>query len=110
MIPSWLARSVLQVLGHPLLLSSAAWNTRVVSPLSSMSDATDYLMAHARKTVMDARRLPQGPPKFWLRHIGSVYHLLAKQGAYTNIEFLEDYRIARKAEEDLRNATRHVLV
>lgn len=77
---------------------------------SHMSDATDYLMAHARKTIMDARRLPPGPPKFWLRHIGSVYHLLAKEGAYTNIEFLEDYRAARKAEEDLRKVTRLVLV
>ncbi|MFT6669601.1 MAG: hypothetical protein ACJAVZ_001056 [Afipia broomeae] len=70
-----------------------------------MSDATDYLMAHARKTILEARRLPPGPPKFWLRHIGSVYHLLAKQGAYTNIEFLEDYRAARKAEDDLRKVT-----
>lgn len=51
---------------------------------------------------MEARRLPRGPEKFWLRHIGSIYHLLAKQGAYTNIEFLDDYRRAKKAEEALR--------
>ncbi len=51
---------------------------------------------------MEARALPPGPSRFWLRHIGRIYHLLAKQGAYTNIEFLEDYRLARKAEEELR--------
>jgi len=51
---------------------------------------------------MEARRLPPGPAKFWLRHIGSIYHLLAKQGAYNNIAFLEDYRLAKKAEEELR--------
>ena len=67
-----------------------------------MSDSTDYLMANARRTIMEARRLPPGPAKFWLRHIGSIYHLLAKQSAYSNIEFLEDYRLARKAEEELR--------
>jgi hypothetical protein len=93
-----------------ILLSTDRWNTGFASPLSDMSDATDYLMVHARKTIMDARRLPPGPPKFWLRHIGSIYHLLAKHGAYTNIEFLEDYRAARKAEEDLRRVTRLVLV
>lgn len=70
-----------------------------------MSDAPDYLMAHARKAIMKARRLPPGPPKFWLRHIGSVYHLLAKQGAYSNIEFLDDFRAAKKAEHDLRPFT-----
>jgi hypothetical protein len=67
-----------------------------------MSDSIDYLMAHARRTILQARRLPPGPAKFWLRHIGSVYHLLAKQGAYSNIEFLEEYRLAKKAEEKLR--------
>jgi hypothetical protein len=67
-----------------------------------MSDSADYLMAHARRTIMQARRLPPGPAKFWLRHIGSVYHLLAKQGAYSNIEFLEEYRLAKKTEEELR--------
>jgi hypothetical protein len=67
-----------------------------------MSDSTDYLMAHAQRTILQARRLAPGPTKFWLRHIGSVYHLLAKQGAYSNIEFLEEYRLAKKAEEELR--------
>jgi len=67
-----------------------------------MSDSTDYLMAHAKRTILEARKLPPGPSKFWFRHIGSVYHLLAKQGAYTNIEFLEDYRRAKKVEDELR--------
>jgi hypothetical protein len=61
-----------------------------------MSDATDYLMAHAICTIKKARELPSGPKKFWLRHIGSVYHQLAKQGAYSNVAFLDDFRAARK--------------
>jgi hypothetical protein len=67
-----------------------------------MSDSTDYLMAHAKRTIMEARKLPRGPGRFWLRRIGSIYHLLAKQGAYTNIAFLDDYRLAKKAEDSLR--------
>lgn len=51
---------------------------------------------------MEARRLKPGPAKFWLRHIGSIYHLLAKQSAYANVEFLEDYRRAKQAEDKLR--------
>ncbi|EGP07351.1 hypothetical protein CSIRO_3083 [Bradyrhizobiaceae bacterium SG-6C] len=68
-----------------------------------MSDSTDYLMAHATRTILEARRLPHGPDRSKLRHIGSIYHLLAKQGAYSNIEFLEDYRVAKRAEEHLRS-------
>lgn len=74
-----------------------------------MSDATDYLMAHAKKTLLDARRLRPGPEKFWLRRIGSIYHLLAKQGAYTNVAFLEDYRAAKKSEDELRRVTEFVV-
>ncbi len=58
---------------------------------------------------LEARRLKPGPAKFWLRHIGGIYHLLAKQGAYANVEFLEEYRVARKAEEDLRPHLKLVL-
>jgi len=67
-----------------------------------MSDAPDYLMEHARRTIREARKQPRGPKKFWLRHIGSVYHLLAKQGSYSNISFLDDYRAIRKVEMDFR--------
>lgn len=62
-----------------------------------MSHPTDNLMLHARKALLRARYLPRGPMKFWLRHIGRVYHLLAKQGAGGNIAFLEDARAARAA-------------
>lgn len=58
-------------------------------------------MAHARKALLEARRLPMGPTKVKLRQIGSIYHLLAKQGAYSNISFIEDYRVARAAEARL---------
>ncbi|KQW22944.1 hypothetical protein ASC80_06350 [Afipia sp. Root123D2] len=67
-----------------------------------MSDAPDYLMAHAKRTLLEARTLPPGPMKFWLRRIGGIYHLLAKQGAYSNIEFLNDYRAVKQVEHDLR--------
>ena len=75
-----------------------------------MSDATDYLMAHAHKTIMEARKLPQGPQKVKLRHIGSIYHLLAKQGAYSNISFIEDFRAARIAEKHVRQSPKFFLV
>lgn len=70
-----------------------------------MSDAPDYLMAHARQTIIEARKLSRGSQKHWLRRIGGIYHLLAKQGAYSNIEFLEDYRAVRKVERDLRRSS-----
>jgi hypothetical protein len=63
-----------------------------------MSHPTDDLMLHARKTLLRARYLPRGPMKFWLRHIGGIYHLLAKQGAGDNIAFLDDARAARAAQ------------
>jgi hypothetical protein len=75
-----------------------------------MSDATDYLMAHARKTIIEARRLPFGPAKVQLRHIGGIYHLLAKQRAHSNISFIEDYRGAKKPEDVLRNMPRLFLI
>lgn len=75
-----------------------------------MSDATHYLMAHAKKTILEAPRLPPSPLKFWLRHIGSIYHLLAKQGAYSNVAFLDDYRAAKTAEEQLRSRPQFFLV
>lgn len=71
-----------------------------------MSDAPDYLIEHARRTIREARKLPLGPEKFWLRHIGSVYHLLAKQGAYSNVSFLDDYRSVKKVEDDLRKCSK----
>lgn len=79
----------------PVLIGTDA----VVARSIGMSDSTDYLLAHARKTLLEARRLPMGPTKVKLRHIGSIYHLLAKQGAYSNISFIEDYRIAKSAQE-----------
>lgn len=71
----------------------------------SMSDAPDYLKEHARKTLLEARKLSPGPMKHWLRRIGGIYHLLAKQGAYSNLEFLDDYRAVKKVEQDLRRSS-----
>ena len=80
------------------------------STLACMSDSTDYLMAHARKIIMEARNLPSGPTKIKLRHIGGIYHLLAKQGAYSNISFIEDYRAAKVAEKYVRDSPQFYLV
>jgi hypothetical protein len=67
-----------------------------------MSDATDYLMAHAVQTTLEARQLLPSELKTKLRRIGRIYHLLAKEGAYGfNIPFLDDYRAAKAAEERL---------
>lgn len=62
-------------------------------------------MEHARRTIVRARRLPPGRMKKQLRRIGSVYHLLAKQGAYSNISFIEDFRIVKKIDDYLRQFT-----
>ena len=71
-----------------------------------MSDATDYLMAHAVQTTLEARKLPPSEMKTKLRRIGRIYHLLAKEGAYGfNISFLDDYRVVKAAEERLRSKT-----
>lgn len=48
--------------------------------------------------------------KFWLRRIGGIYHLLAKQGAYTNIEFLADFRKIKKADDNLHKGQHLFLV
>lgn len=78
--------------------------------LPYMSDSTDYLMAHARNMIMESRNLPQGPTKIKLRHIGGIYHLLAKQGTYSNIWFIEDYRAAKVAEKFVREGPQFSLV
>lgn len=44
--------------------------------------------------------------KFWLRKIGGIYRLLAKQGgAYCNLAFLDDFRAIKKVEQDLRQGS-----
>ena len=71
-----------------------------------MSDATDYLMAHAVQTTLEARRMPPSERKTKMRTIARIYHLLAKEGAYGfNISFLDDYRAVTAAEERLRSKT-----
>lgn len=69
-----------------------------------MSDATDYLMAHAVQATLEARTLPPGELKTKMRRVGRIYHLLAKEGAYgSNISFLDDYRAVKAFEERLRS-------
>jgi hypothetical protein len=40
-----------------------------------------------------------------LRRIGGICHLLDKQGAYSNLEFLDDYRAVKKVGQDLRRSS-----
>ncbi len=40
-----------------------------------------------------------------LRRIGGIYHLLAKQDAFSNLEFLDDYRAVKRIGQDLRRSS-----
>lgn len=71
--------------------------------LGFMSDACDYFRAHAVAAVQKARALPFGRDKSKQRVVARVYHLLAKEAAYQpNVRHLEDFRIARRLESQIR--------
>jgi hypothetical protein len=68
-----------------------------------MSDAYDYFQAHAVEAIRKARRLPSGRVKQKQRTVARVYHLLAKEAAYTpNIHHLDDFRVAKRLENQIR--------
>ncbi len=63
----------------------------------------EHLMAHAREVTMEARRMPRGAHRDQMRRVARVYHLLARQrGWISPMEYWEDYRIARRAELQLK--------
>ena len=67
-----------------------------------MSDAVDYFRAFAVRALCKARAMPFGRGKRMQRAIGRVYHLLSREAALgPNIEHLDDFRAARKAEDAL---------
>lgn len=70
--------------------------------LVDMSDACDYFQAHAVEAVRKARRLPLGRTKEKQRTVARVYHLLAKEAAYTpNVHHLEDFRSAQRLDRQI---------
>jgi hypothetical protein len=71
-----------------------------------MSDAYDY-RAHAIVAVQKGRSLPFGKLKRRQRTIARVYHLLAKEAAYTpNVHHLDDFRTARRLEGAIDRGSR----
>ena len=69
-----------------------------------MSDAYDYFRAHAIAAVRKARALPHGRPKLKQRTVARVYHLLSKEAALApNIRHLDDFRAARRLEQQVRS-------
>lgn len=65
-----------------------------------MSDILHYFMAHARRATLKARRMQRGTlSRSRQRVIARVYHLLAKEAAYTsNVHRLNEFRLARRHE------------
>lgn len=69
---------------------------------SPMSDAFDYLRAHAIRALCKARRMPRGRMKHLQLVVGRVYHLLTKEAAYgPNLQHLDEFRAAQKLEKSL---------
>jgi hypothetical protein len=72
-----------------------------------MSDAYNYFRAHAIAALQKARSLPLGRSKRKQRTVARVYHLLAKEAAYApNVDHLDDFRAARRLEEQIDRRTR----
>jgi len=67
-----------------------------------MSDAHHYFMAHAIEATLKARRAPRGTLRNKRRTVARVYHLLAKEAAYTsNVHHMDEFRAARALEQAL---------
>jgi hypothetical protein len=43
--------------------------------------------------------------KHSLRRIGGIYHLLAKQGAYSDLQFFDGDRTVKRVEQNLRRSS-----
>jgi hypothetical protein len=68
-----------------------------------MSDILHYFIAHARSATQKARTFERGSPlRRRQRTVARVYHLLAKEAAYTsNVDRLDDFRTAKRFETRL---------
>ena len=69
-----------------------------------MSDAYDYFREHAIAAVRKARGLPPGRTKQKQRTVARIYHLLSKEAALVpNMHHLDDFRAARRLEQQVRH-------
>jgi len=70
-----------------------------------MSDSTDYFLSHARSATRKARRMRRGTPaRDRQRAVARIYHLLAREAAFTpNLQYLDDFRAARRLERQIGN-------
>ena len=68
-----------------------------------MSDILHYFLAHARSATQKARTFERGSAlRRRQRTVARVYHLLAKEAAYSsNIERLDEFRAAKRFEKRL---------
>jgi hypothetical protein len=66
-----------------------------------MSDILHYFLAHARTATQKARTFEQGSAsRRRQRTVARVYHLLAKEAAYTsNVDRLDEFRTANRFEK-----------
>jgi hypothetical protein len=70
--------------------------------LKCMSDAYDYFKAHAIAATQKARALPFGRDKQKQRVVARVYHLLAREAAFTpNVHHLDEFRAAQRLERQV---------
>jgi hypothetical protein len=59
-------------------------------------------MAHAVRAALKAREMPRGRIKRKQRVVARIYHLLAKEAAYTsNLHHMDEFRKAREVENAL---------
>jgi hypothetical protein len=69
---------------------------------NGMSDAYDYFKAHAIAAIQKARALPFGRDKSKQRVVARVYHLLAREAAFTpNVHHLDEFRAAQRLERQV---------
>ena len=68
-----------------------------------MSDITHYFLAHARAATRKARDMERGTKlRSRQRTVARVYHLLAKEAAYTsNVDRLEGFRAVKRFERQI---------
>ena len=59
-------------------------------------------MAHAVRAALKAREMPRGRIKRKQRVVARIYHLLAKEAAYTsNLHHMDEFRKAREVKNGI---------
>ncbi|WP_253711959.1 hypothetical protein [Bradyrhizobium sp. WD16] len=76
---------------------------RIQDAIHDLDARPEHLLAHAREVTKEARHMPRGARRDQMRRVARVYHLLARQSGWISpLEYWEDYRIARRAELQLK--------